>query len=209
MEFSSDTLRKIRREKGWTQEELAERLGLTRSAVAAYETGRNTPPLSVYNQLVKEGFFVEVGEPTVPAGELEVPLVSIGYVAASSVADWTDPFESETFEYVPGHMGGERGRFSCRIQSDSMMPLLLPDDVCVFQRSEIPKIGAVILFRSIENRITVKLLTHKDSEYVLHPLNARYEDVPAEGQMVGYLVGIVRKVGMRTITDYDPSGIKP
>ncbi|MBL8066847.1 MAG: hypothetical protein JNM28_00175 [Armatimonadetes bacterium] len=36
------------------------------------------------------------------------------------------------------------------------MPLLEPHDVCVFQRTDVPKIGHVILFRSHDRLVTVK-----------------------------------------------------
>ena len=89
------------------------------------------------------------------------------------------------------------------------MPLLEPGDVCVFQRTDEPKLGLVILFRSDENLVTIKKLAHDGVNYVLKPLNPRYAEHVAEGSMVGYLVGIVRDKGTQRITIYDASGISP
>lgn len=205
----AERLKGIRKSLELTQLEMAQRLGVSRPAYASYESGRNNPPRSVVAEIKKISYGDDVRRPTAPAAELEVPLVSIGYIAASSKIDWTDPFLSGDFEYVPGHMAQEKGRFSCRVSSDSMMPLLEPDDICVFQGSDVPKIGCIILFRSFENLVTIKMLKHDGKEYSLHPLNPNYEACKAEGSAVGYLVGIVRKVGRRTITDYDPDGIRP
>lgn len=36
---------KLRDEMGWTQEELAERIGVSRSTVAKWESGRGTPTI--------------------------------------------------------------------------------------------------------------------------------------------------------------------
>ena len=40
-------LRSLRKERGWTQQTLADRLGLTRPTLGAYEEGRSEPKLSV------------------------------------------------------------------------------------------------------------------------------------------------------------------
>lgn len=39
------TVRELRRQKGWTQRELAERLGVSPGAVANWEVGTRTPSL--------------------------------------------------------------------------------------------------------------------------------------------------------------------
>lgn len=48
-EFSSEQfvvqLKRLRKERGWTQQEVADRLGLKRSAIGAYEEGRAEPKL--------------------------------------------------------------------------------------------------------------------------------------------------------------------
>ncbi|MBA4291372.1 hypothetical protein C0431_00195 [bacterium] len=205
-----DKLKEFRRVKGWTQQELAEELGVSRSLVAMMESGGAEIAPKVMVRLRGLGFDGgEVGDPLIPASQLLVPVTYIGYIAASDPVNWTDPFESETFEFVPPEMGDPRGRFACRISSDSMYPLLEPQDVCVFQRTDVPRIGQVILFRSDEGLVTVKQLKHDGEQYVLLPLNTRYDAFPAEGAMLGYLVGIVRERGTQRITIYDSSGIVP
>lgn len=42
MEFK-DIVRKLRTDRGWTQEQLAERLGLTKMTISQYETGARNP----------------------------------------------------------------------------------------------------------------------------------------------------------------------
>jgi len=44
----SDRLRKVRRELGWSQDELAEALNVSSSTVASWEVGRNRPDDPVY-----------------------------------------------------------------------------------------------------------------------------------------------------------------
>lgn len=203
------SLKEFRQSLNLTQAEFSNKLGIKRSRYANFETGESKPNHAILAKLRQLGFGSEVGPPLIPASQLLVPIPSIGYVAASDPVNWTDPFESESFEYVPPEMGDGRGRFACKVNSDSMMPLLEPDDTLVFQKSEVPKIGHVILFRSNDNRITVKKLSHDGKSYVLKPLNPSYEESQADGQMLGYLVGIVRERGTLRTTVYDASGIRP
>ncbi len=202
-------LKAFRDAKGLTQQAMADALGIKRSRYANYECGASNPDATVTERLAGIGFEPTPGPPLVPASQLFVPVPYIGFVAASDKVNWTDPFESETFEFVPPEMGDTRGRFACRVSSDSMYPLLEPGDVCVFHRTDVPRIGLVILFRSNENLVTIKLLKHDGTNYLLKPLNTRYEDNIAEGAMLGYLVGIVREIGTRRTTIYDASGIVP
>lgn len=205
-----ERLRRFRQEQRWTQAEMAEHLGIKRSRYANFESGYSQPDEKILTKLQRLGFeSPEVGPPLIPASQLLVPIPSIGYVAASDPVDWTDPFDSDTFTFVPPEMGDQRGRFACRISSDSMMPLLEPEDTCVFHQTNVPRIGAVILFRSQDHRITVKRLGHDGTNYILRPLNPRYQPAVADGDMVGYLVGIVRERGTQRITIYDEAGIRP
>lgn len=43
MSHFSDTLQRLRRERGMSQQQLADMMGLTRSAVGMYETGKREP----------------------------------------------------------------------------------------------------------------------------------------------------------------------
>lgn len=204
-----EALRKFRDTRRMTQDELAAQLGVKRDTYKNWEYGQNEPPRKVLAKLRSMGFGHEVGDPLIPASQLLIPIPYIGTVSASEKADWTDPFESESFEYVPPEMGDGKGRFCCRVASDSCFDLLWPDDIAVFQRTDIPKIGAIVLFRSFDNRITIKQLKHDGENFVLHPLNPAYPDEKAEGSMVGYLVGIVREQGSKRVTVYDAHGIRP
>jgi len=41
----NDKIRKLRKSKGWTQTELAKRLGTSQKVITSYETGSKKPPL--------------------------------------------------------------------------------------------------------------------------------------------------------------------
>ena len=54
-------IREIRREKGMTQEQLAERLGISQRSVSRWETGKTMPDLSLYEPLC-EALGIQVSE---------------------------------------------------------------------------------------------------------------------------------------------------
>lgn len=48
-----NTVRELRTERGWTQAELAERLGVSRNSVNAIETGRYEPSLTLAMRIAR------------------------------------------------------------------------------------------------------------------------------------------------------------
>lgn len=210
-EFTYADLRELRERLGLSQEEMAERhFGVKRSTYANWELPDRGIPANVLFKAKQIATQVEIGDFKVPAPNIMIPLPFIGGIAASSKVNWTDPFAAESLEYVPTEMGIGRGRFACRILGDSMYDLLWPNDLCVFQALEVPKLRAVVLYRTAEHQATIKQLLHDGKAYILHPLNPTYEDVTVDGgRVVGELIGIVRENGSRKITIYDSSGIRP
>ena len=59
MKFA-DRLKELRKENGWTQDELAEKLGISRSAVGMYEQGRREPDFEMLD-LAADVLDVSVG----------------------------------------------------------------------------------------------------------------------------------------------------
>jgi SOS-response transcriptional repressor LexA len=102
-----------------------------------------------------------------------------------------------------------RCRFACHVRTDSMYDLILPDDLLVFQAQDVPKLGAVVLWRTFDSRVAVKTLKHNGENYYLHSENPRYEDCLADGQQIGFLVGIIREIGSLRTTSFDATGFRP
>ena len=59
MKFA-DRLKELRKENSWTQDELAEKLGISRSAVGMYEQGRREPDFEILDTAA-DVFDVSVG----------------------------------------------------------------------------------------------------------------------------------------------------
>lgn len=206
---TSDRLRSLRKLLDLTQREMAQKLGVALNAYKNWEYGHE-PPSDILRQVDDlERKTPEISPFKIPAPTLDIPIPYIGHISASSPMHYSDPLESDEFEYVPSHMGDDKGLFCCRILGDSMYPLLHPEDLCVFKKSEVPRLGCVILFRSHDDKCTVKTLKHNGTEFYLQPENRGYEIQPATGSVVGFLIGYIRMIGLRRITDHDPTGIRP
>jgi SOS-response transcriptional repressor LexA len=193
-----------------SQEVLARDLGLTRSTYASYEQGAAAVPSAVLRRIEDMGF-TTVSEVGSPLGPLPVPVTLIPKGPQVPCSSWSDPLDTDYNEFaeVDSYMAG-KGRFSCEVVGDSMFDLIWPGDMCVFQSSQSPKLGSIVIARTPRNEATVAQLKHDGTSYVLHKLNPKYPPVTAEQwEVIGYLVGVIRIEGTRRTAVFDPSGIRP
>lgn len=209
--IEAEALRQWRINHRFRQEEVAEMVGVSRSTYANWESAELDGVPRKYTEkvralMLKHG---DVGGPSIPVYNLEIPVPFIGLVSANTKAEWDSPNDTDSMEFVPGKMGDGKGRFAARVESDCMFPFLHPDDIIVLQQDAIPKLNRVVLFRLHDGTITLKQLKHNGTNFLLHALNPLLDDEIAEGTVVGYVVGIVRRSGQREWTDFDPSGLIP
>lgn len=100
----SQNLKDLRRLSGLTQEQVAEKVGLTRQAISSYESGRTQPDLAMLEQLA-EVYGVEITDVLYGAGPRQRRLrllrrLALGFAAAvlgllllrSAVRLWTNTF---------------------------------------------------------------------------------------------------------------------
>lgn len=204
-------LRKARKAKDWTQEQMAATGGVKRTTYANYEAGTSTPPEELIARYLAAGVkppAQEVGSPLFPMAGVPVPIPRGCPVPCS---DWSDPLDAdyEDFIEVDSFFAG-KGRFACSIVGDSMYNLLHPGDLCIWQYDMVPKLGSVVIARSHTNEVTCAQLKHDGQQFILHKLNPRYEDAVSDSWVaIGYLVGVIRTDGSKRITVYDPNGIRP
>lgn len=137
-------------------------------------------------------------------GESVVPYV--GIIDDGTKVNWRHLSESVELEVVPSAMSAP-GRVAARIAGDSMYDVLQQGDLCVFHSHQAPRLGLIVLYRRGDGTGTVKELRHDGRRFTLNPVNPAYQPVAADGECLGYLVGIVRKWGSREMTLYDPNGI--
>lgn len=209
---------KERRGRRMTQREIAGLLGLNEDTYRSYEYGKSELPEAIARQAAtilgrSWRWFYEGGNdvsiPEVPVPDYEIPVPYIGHVGANAKFDWTDPLDSEEFQEVPSKMAEGSARFCCRIIGDSCMDLIHPGDLCIFQKEFVPRLNSMVIHRSPDGRVTLKQLKHDGTNFILHPLNAKYPDEIADGDCLGFLVGIIREENGDETTRYNRKGIRP
>lgn len=202
--------------RNWTQAELAGQLGITRSALAAYESGRVQPNRDVVKRLSALGLSVVaeeraaygLGPPKIPIG---YPLARMRFAGEVPTGDWGDPLASEDFIEVEAQFEGPR-RFAARVVGDSCFPALLPGDITIWESDLNPPYGVIVLAqRKGDHGCTVKQLTHDGTRPHLRPINpARRE--PSDGSgwgVIGRLIAVLRSSDAPRRTWYWEPGLRP
>ena len=207
-------LARIRKALRLTLDEMAPKIGaLNTSQYKNWEYGRSRVPrnsLLRARALLTGDRVPDIGPPQGPITETEVPVPYIGRIAASSKVDWTNPLDADLTEFIPVHMATQRGIFCGRVQGDSMVPMLQPEDLAIFRAVEFARVGSVVAYlHEHDHTVTIKQLKHDGTRLVLHPLNPDYKPEPATGKCLGILIGYKREIGKRVATDFDPEGLRP
>lgn len=144
-------LRELRRDRGRTQHEVAQYLGVTDQAVSGYERGVTTPPLDVCNRLA-DLFMVSIdylmGRTDDPArveakAQPFVRIPVLGRVAAGIPADAIT--ETIDYEDIPEQLARTGEFFGLRIRGDSMSPRILNGDTVIVRRQDDAESGDIVI----------------------------------------------------------------
>lgn len=193
----SETLKALRKAAGLSQKALAEKLGVSQSAVAMWECGKNTPE---YGALMKLGevFDVSIDRLTGKLRDKELCQVPVlGYVRAGAptlaeqeVLDYEDVClrENEAGDY-----------FALKIRGDSMAPRMMEGDVVIVKRQYDCENGDICVALIDGCDATVKKLIKKDMGIILMPLNPSYDPIvfPNESARSGRISVIGKVVELR------------
>lgn len=155
----SEVLRNLRKENNLTQDELATKLDISKSAISMYENGNRTPDFETL-ELIADFFNVNlsylIGEeqkyglshPTITSDTVTFPVV--GSIAAGYNELAVENWSGETVEIPLAYLKGRKKEeyFVLSIKGDSMYPLYMDGDkVLILRQSTLNysgEIGAVL-----------------------------------------------------------------
>lgn len=175
MEFR-DRLIRLRKELNLTQEELAQKIGYTRTAISAWEIGRNEPSNTDTIKLA-EYFGVStdylLGKSDNRNSDIPVSKIPIlGTVKAGY--DWLA--EENIIDYITlkENIPNVDEYYALRITGDSMLPLLAEGDLVIVHDQDDVESGqtAVVLINGEE--ATVKKVVKTNEGIELHAMNPYY-----------------------------------
>jgi DNA-binding transcriptional regulator YdaS (Cro superfamily) len=170
-----------------TQDEMAQALGVSRSLVGHYETGRNPIPPEVQERVER------MSRESIGSSSRQTSAPVQRALSGKRLKPLTRP--------IPAHMA-ITGAFTIEVDDDSMMPLLHPGDLAILAPRPLA-IGEAFLAGPV-----MGVLEHSGTEFVLRPMNPKHKPatfVRAEGMLLGYY----RQVGTRITTDFDEFGLGP
>jgi len=176
-----------------TQVQAAEKLQITRSSLAGYETGKGTPPPEVLVRLAKlygvtPNYLLDVSDPLYqlnPGAMARVPVY--GPVQASRLGFIAEEAEEEVM--LPADWGAD---FALRVQGDCMATRFMDGDLAAVRlQSEVEdgEIAVVV----VDGETTMKRFYRKGSQLILRADNPEYPPIlvsTKDARIIGKVVGL-------------------
>lgn len=179
-----DNLKKLRKEKKITQEELSKIIGVERSSIGKYESSGVIPSVDVLNKIA-DYFNVSVdyllGRSNAPANPIDPfsfsniqPVKKHRIPLLGEIACGEPIFADEDFEgLIESDIGAD---FALRCSGDSMTGARIMDgDIVLIKKQDMVENGEIAAV-IIENEATLKRVYYypKDGKLILNPENPAY-----------------------------------
>lgn len=206
MSVFSSILKKLRQEKGYTQDELAALLNVSRSRIGMYETGSREPDFDTLRSIA-DLFGVDIGRllgysspssPSTPIPSGCQPLPDLADVPLVGRIACGDPITAE--ENIEGAVGVPaiwHADFALVCVGDSMAPSIRDGDLVAIRIQPEVETGEIAAVR-IDGEATLKrVYTHPDC-IELRPENPAYRSIILTGEEMnevhieGKAVGLCR-----------------
>lgn len=169
--FSAE-LKKLRENAGLTQQQLSEELGLAKSTISMYETGKRRPDFEL-EELIADYFNVDInrlrGRKTVKG--LKVPV--LGYVKAGIPIEAVE--EILDYEEISAEMSRQGEHFALKIKGDSMTPKFSEGDVVIVRKQNQVENGQIAVVLVNGNDATVKKFYKTDNGVKLISTNPNFD----------------------------------
>lgn len=214
----AERLKSLRREKGWSQQRLADELELSKSSVNMYERGEREPGFETMEAIadlfnvdmnylygrtdikIADPIVLEPKKPAIPKGFVEVPeMVQVPLIG--SIACGTPITAEQNVKSYIGVPAAWHADFALECHGDSMAPTICDGDVvCIRSQPEVEQ-GQIAAVR-IGEEATLKHCYYQngvvqliaDNPSVCPPMvytGSELEEIEIEGLAVGFCRGLV------------------
>lgn len=208
MKKYSNRVRELRLAKSLSQEQLAEKIGLTKQAISQYERGERNPSMTVLDALcdffnVSSDYLLGkdsvtlrfVGKDEIDKLEskscVRVPV--LGRVAAGIPIDAIE--DVLDWEEIPEMMAATGEFFGLRIKGDSMQPRIAEGDVVIVRSQPDAESGDVVIVQVNGDHATCKRIIKHNTGISLVSFNPVYPPIVYTNEEIKSLpVTIVGKV---------------
>ncbi len=164
----------LRKEKGLTQKDIAEQLGISRQAYANYESGNREPDICTLRHL-SEYFEVSIDvlldNPTANKRGVKIPV--FGNVAAGIPIDAITDIED--YEEITDELAASGEYVALKIKGDSMEPKMSEGDVVIVRVQPTIESGEIAIVIINGDNATCKKIKKTEEGIMLISLNSAYE----------------------------------
>ena len=173
-----EILKKIRKENGYSQQDLASYLGITKQAYSNYETGNRNPDVWTLKKIANfyhmplDSLVKEDSEKMASAGSIRIPVLGsvpagIAIDAIEDIVDW---------EEIPLKLiRGGKQYFGLVVKGDSMYPKYMDKDiVIVLRQSTFESQDDCVVYVNGYNATLKTVIQNKDGSITLRPINPEY-----------------------------------
>ena len=196
MGFDKDILKRLRREKGLTQEQLAAAVKLSKSTISMYENGNREPDLNIIEDFaalfsVDVNTFSDRKTSSIPRRGVKIPV--LGKVQAGIPTEAIENIID--YEEIPEEQARTGEFFGLQIKGDSMAPRILEGDVVIVRKQDTVDNGDTAIVLVNGNEATVKKFYKRDAGITLMPANPVYEPMFfSEQDVIDFPVVVIGKV---------------
>ena len=195
--FFTDQVKKIMLEKGLTQQDLADKLKVTKAYISVYLNGKRNPKPATIHKIanalnVPPSYFIEeIDTATVqPLNDITTMKLPILTTVVCGKPDYCTIDEQviDDFVEVPKNLFPDSD-FIVRCIGDSMLPEIPPQTYCIIKKIDVPLNNKNMLVKT-ENGYTIKRIKVVDGKIELHYLNPSGKKIiPKEVKIIGKVVG--------------------
>lgn len=195
--YFGEKLKRLRKEKNFSQIDLADKVGVTRSSIANYETGRNYPANDILTKFatlfnVSIDYLVDDNFNGIPKNHIPVlGIVKAGYnyLAEENIIGYVsindNTLDSEDF-------------FALEVKGNSMEPVIYERDIAIVKKQEEFENGDIVVALINGEEATIKRAYKNDKGIVLQPANPMIEPLEFDKEKIVNLpvkiIGIVYNI---------------
>ena len=186
-----ELLNTLRRQRGMTQQEVAQRLGITRQAYSNYEAGLREPDYGTLCALAD--LFGCTADRLMGREPTEEPCARIPILG--TVKGGFDRLAQQEYEgYEPADVAAPDEYFFLRVTGDSMAPQIQAGDLALIHSQDTIESGQLGVVLLEDDEATLKRIVFSGRNVILQPFNSAYSPVVLRGDACRILGRVVRTI---------------
>lgn len=194
MEKLNEKIKRLRKEHGYNQTKVAEKIGVSQNAYSRYELGLSEPKYFVLGELAKlYGITVESLLENEQIQKLGYKIPVLGTIPAGIPIEAVE--EILDYEEIPQEWATQGEYFGLKVKGNSMEPRIMNGDVVICRKQSDAESGNICVIMVNGNDATLKQIKKDTNGIWLVPFNNNYSPMFYSKEQISTLpVRIIGKV---------------